>query len=378
MNAPTDKSLAEQAAELLRRLDDGTPQAHVEFVNWLRESPAHVREMLIAIALEHELRGIFTVWRADPHRRLDIQRLLRARTNVRELFDWTAPPDSDDMTSARTCVTQRMSSAPAAAKRRPWYVGAIACFVALFTAATAALHATAETVIITRAGEWQTKTLNDGTIVRVGPRTQVDVHYTSDRLHLRLARGEALFHVANNPARPFIVETELASATALGTVFAMSIDEPGRVRVTVEKGTVAVTSSSATGRGSTQIGATSIALKAGDEIVATASGLLALRQVNVEEALAWAKVRLSFHGDPLARVLQEFNRRNALQLKVVDQRLLMQPVTGTFDASDPQAIASYLEQHGAVCTLDTDAGILSIAPYPDPIAANNPETRARR
>lgn len=372
MSAHTDKSIAEQAAGWQIRLKTATPEVRAEFDKWLRQSPQHVREMLFAEALDTELHDHFRRRRMDPQRRIDVQELLRSATNVREIGD--AEPATALETAprvARIYSIARVKGAVTSVRRTHWPVALAACFVALFAAATVAFHVTTDHGISTRAGEWQTRILDDGTIMRLGPRTKVDVDYSEQTRRIRLAQGEAMFHVAKNPARPFIVETEIASAVAIGTAFAVSRDDPRRVRVTVKEGIVAVAraSDSRGGRTASTGPGRSVTLKAGDEVVITTAGLLATRHVDVDAVLAWARVQLSFENDPVKKVVAEYNRRNELQIKVADEDLLNRKITGTFDASDPKSFGLYLEKQGAVSVIDEESGTLTIAPYPAPITA---------
>lgn len=366
MNVHTDKLIAEHAAAWLIRLQTATPEELAEFEQWVRQSPLHIREVLISKALDVELRSILGQRRADPQRRIDVQALIRSIANVREIGESTTTQAADSTPrAARVSSISRMKGAITGPKRSHWFVAAAACFVALFAAATVAFHVTTDHGIRTRAGEWQTKILDDGTIMRLGPRTQLYIEYSKERRRIRLTQGEALFHVAKNPSRPFVVETDVASALAVGTAFAVSLDDPSHVRVTVKEGVVAVASApeSRGGRAGSNAVRRSVTLKAGDEVVVTSSGLFAARQVNVDTALAWARVQLSFVSDPVSRVVQEYNRRNELQIKVVDQSLLNRKITGTFDASDPRSFGLYLEKKGAVSV--EESGKLFIAPFPD-------------
>ncbi len=49
--------LAERAAEWLHRLPNADTQQRKHFVRWLKESPKHVREMLLAMRCDELLRS---------------------------------------------------------------------------------------------------------------------------------------------------------------------------------------------------------------------------------------------------------------------------------------------------------------------------------
>ena len=57
-------SVAEQAAHWVRVLNSDDPQQSAAFVEWIKASPLHVRELLLASWLDDELGAI------DPERRV--------------------------------------------------------------------------------------------------------------------------------------------------------------------------------------------------------------------------------------------------------------------------------------------------------------------
>lgn len=70
-------AIAEQAADWCVRLPAATQKENVEFMVWLRESPLHVREFLLAMRTERRLR------RAGLHLTLDVDSLqLKAQQNI--------------------------------------------------------------------------------------------------------------------------------------------------------------------------------------------------------------------------------------------------------------------------------------------------------
>jgi len=89
----------------------------------------------------------------------------------------------------------------------------------------------------TAVGQFDPVALPDGSALRLGGSTSIEVAFDSSQRAVRLAQGQALFHVASDPARPFIVDCAGARITVVGTVF--SVDRlPGSVRVSVREGVV--------------------------------------------------------------------------------------------------------------------------------------------
>ena len=67
--------------------------------------------------------------------------------------------------------------------------------------------------------------------------------FNSTQRNVELIYGQALFHVAHNPSRPFIVRAADREITALGTQFDVRLDETS-VRVTLIEGKVQVSQDS--------------------------------------------------------------------------------------------------------------------------------------
>jgi ferric-dicitrate binding protein FerR (iron transport regulator) len=67
-----DRRLAERAAQWLVMFIDSdmVPQAKAEFAAWLKESPRHTEEFLMAMAVWKEMDGL------DPQRNIDLTSLL--------------------------------------------------------------------------------------------------------------------------------------------------------------------------------------------------------------------------------------------------------------------------------------------------------------
>jgi ferric-dicitrate binding protein FerR (iron transport regulator) len=68
-----------------------------------------------------------------------------------------------------------------------------------------------------------------------------------------------------------------------------------------------------------------------------------VREVDSQRELAWAEGRLIFHNDDVGKVIAQFNRYNRVQLSVTDPALASRPVSGVFNASEPEAFIAFLQ-----------------------------------
>lgn len=96
-----------------------------------------------------------------------------------------------------------------------------------------------QSVAHTPVGNISTHTLDDGSQVTLSGNSQIEVTFYRHERRIHLKNGEAIFDVAKDADRPFIVETELAKVTVLGTRFAVN-KLSKLVRVSVDHGRVQV------------------------------------------------------------------------------------------------------------------------------------------
>lgn len=316
---------AQEAAEWMLRLQDqNTTRAwRAEYVQWLRESPLHVAEML-RISHVHGALASFPHW----------QEIKPA--------DVSFPPASTlELPGAADGRAPNTSKPRRIAWLRPAGVTAL---VAIASIVLTYVALPGPQTIHTEAGERREVTLADGSIVRISPKTTLRVRFTERERWVLLSRGDAVFRVAKDRDKPFLVVTDQASVRAVGTEFGVEY-QGNSVIVTVEEGRVAVTQP-ANGfvpsvRPLPQI---EVSLGADQQVIVAQAGPVgSIRKVDSRRELAWADGRLVFEQDPVAEVVQRFNRFNRVQIQVRDPKLAARPVSAVFDASDPEAFITFLE-----------------------------------
>jgi transmembrane sensor len=208
----------------------------------------------------------------------------------------------------------------------------------------------------TAVGEQRSVTLADGSIVVLNTHSELRVHLTPAERRIALIRGEAQFHVAKNPRRPFWVDTSDAAVRAVGTVFNVR-DDPAGTQVVVLEGQVEMSAASimssagsahpdVVGDGhysSPTATPVSVSLQAGQRAAVTSHGIQRDSGPTVEAAAGWTQRRLVFRDEPLVMVVAEFNRYRDRPLVVADPELAGLRISGVFDAGDPESLVSYLK-----------------------------------
>jgi transmembrane sensor len=83
---------------------------------------------------------------------------------------------------------------------------------------------------------------------------------------------------------------------------------------------------------------------------------------NPAAVTAWRSGRLIFDGEPLIKVIAEFNRYNEVQLVLENSQLSDEPISGVFDADQPLALARFLERSGAIEPIQPSGGSIALVP----------------
>lgn len=193
----------------------------------------------------------------------------------------------------------------------------------------------------TAVGALESMPLADGTEATLSSDSRIVVAFSRRERHVDLERGEAFFHAATNPRRPFVVAAAGHRVVAVGTRFAVRRDGDG-VRVVVTEGLVRLESAPGPdGRRqpTTLLPAGSVAL-AGDDGVVVQSGTVE----QAERMLSWRDGFLAFHDTPLAVAAAEFNRYNARKIVIGDPSVASMRIGGSFRWSNTEAFVRLLER----------------------------------
>lgn len=180
----------------------------------------------------------------------------------------------------------------------------------------------------TAFGERRQVDLPDGSHLELNGGTRLQVAFSAGRRHIVLEAGEAMFTVAHDTSRPFVVDTAQGSVTVTGTRFDVRLD-PALTRVAVEQGSVRVQGRDA-----------SLAqLTAGQGSSIDAQGKVAgPYAVNAAALTAWRQGKLVFDNATLAEVVAEVSRYRAQPLRVAPGKVAGLRLSSTFSTDDTDAL----------------------------------------
>jgi transmembrane sensor len=298
----TRESLVDEAARWYARVHapDCTGRDREEFESWLRASGDH--------------------WRAYADAERTVRRfdlLLENDAQLRAL--------ADEVCGESRVVARRRWAVPAAL--------AATLIVALVAVRlnTVDGHSPPPEVIATRGDEQRDVTLADNSVVHLDVDSEIAVTMSSAARKVTLMRGRALFDVAKDRERPFIVTAGTVRTTALGTRFQIQ-NSPDRVVVVLAEGSVAVTQEAAPWEER---------LVPGEQLSLERRRAAPVKlAVDAYVATSWSRGRLIFRGTPLAEAIEEVNRYSVRKLRLADPSLASLPVGGSFIAGDSELIVS--------------------------------------
>jgi transmembrane sensor len=188
---------------------------------------------------------------------------------------------------------------------------------------------TADHQFQTAIGERRAAALADGSEVVLNTGTAVEAHLDGRQRAVTLRSGEALFDVAHDARRPFVVAVGDDTVTALGTRFQVRHTDANAV-VTLFEGKVRI----ARADGSARV------LSPGEQAWLAAAGGISVRSIQVQEADAWSRGWLVFRDEPLSEVVAEVNRYATTPINLADPALGNLRLSGNFRVGDSTSMAS--------------------------------------
>lgn len=227
-------------------------------------------------------------------------------------------------------------------------LGGVVAGMALLAIGTFAWHAhrqgPVELNLQTAIGEQRSVDLRDGSRLHLNAATQVKVEYDATRRHVQLEAGELILEVSRNPQRPFVVDSNLARVTVLGTRFAVN-RLPDRLRVSVDHGRVQVASTRQPGQ--------VVQLRNDEVLEVYADGSLKRLPLSAANAFAFERGNLVFDNADLTEIAASLSRYRPLPVRAldagrpsprIDAVVQLDDIEG-FLAALPHIAAVRIEQH---------------------------------
>jgi len=224
----------------------------------------------------------------------------------------------------------------------------------------------------TSIGGYENIALADGSGIQLNTDSEIKARLTPRVREVQLIRGEALFKVANDRHRPFTIKAanvavyvnQADDASAL----VVRLRAPSAIDVSVTRGSVVLEPSERLfDLAFRHSAAATSTIVEGDTAAIRPEGVH-LTRVGLDELnrkLSWTAGLLSFQGETLAEVTDEFNRYNRKHLLVTDPSIANRRIGGAFQATDPDSFVSALRKGFGVRAQElpqenSDAGVIRL------------------
>lgn len=245
----------------------------------------------------------------------------------------------------------RRTPGPAPSRRALMGVGAAAAVAAVAVVLAPQFTTPESESFVTAKGERRSVGLADGSTIHLNGGTQLAVTLARDGRQVSLSKGQAVFDVAHDARRPFVVATGDRLVRVVGTQFDVRRLD-GKVSVTVARGAVEVhPAEGAAGR--------AFRLRPGQRLVHV-EGQPASRvsAAEPEEVLGWRSGRLVYREQPLSEVVADINQQFATPIRIDDPMLAATPISGVLILDDQDAVIDRLALLVPLRAVRSDAGVV--------------------
>ena len=351
---PNSRRDKEEAGQWLARVDRGLTHAeHVELCEWLRE-PRH-REALFRLARDWDSLAVLE--------------------ELAELFPLSADEGFSWRFAGRVAAVLLLAIGVTAVLfySHPHSRSATEAQVTSLSK-DVARDASFSADYATPIGEHRTVKLPDTSEIRLNTNTELHVEYSGTARLLTMTRGEAIFQVAKDPNRVFIVRVAGYDFKAVGTAFDIRADAPGGLQLTVTEGRVRVHRTpvaepegdrARTVRPAPSGDTTDVVVEANKavSIDAQSERIDVVTPDQIADTTAWQHGVIVFKATPLEKVISELSRYSTARFVISEPELAQLPVSGYFAVGDIDSLAAALEQNvGIKITKQNGYLLLSSSP----------------
>lgn len=308
-----------EASNWLAKLDSGNLSAEDRqaLKHWLAQDPEHA----------HALKSLAAIWS-------DMDFLL------------------NDLPETNTTSAPNIWSLFLSVKQVPIAVAAVfLCTIGLFLWMSNASVKTETSFYVTSVGMQLEQQFSDGSVAHLNTDSMIETEFSDSTRIVRLLRGEAMFDVAHDPDRPFIVYAGNREVKAVGTKFIVRLTSENIV-VTVTDGQVQLTkrTESKSNSVSEQRGEQeqeAILVSEGEEVEVNDSiavpQLKAIKTDELKRRLSWMTGQLVFKNERLEHVITEISRYVPNRIVIDDPGLRDVRISGRFEIGDTEALLEAIE-----------------------------------
>lgn len=355
---PDFNEIDEQAASWLARLngDAVTEEDRSAFEEWVATSPGHAaafERLSESLTTMQSLSSIWPVGAIKSEPKASIVPLKHVSALVDRLWTFKI-------------------SRPVAAYGVA--VGVVGCVLTLSIGWLNLFPPERYAVYTTGVGERETISLADGSSIVLNTASRLEVRYDETARDITLTYGEGYFDVAPDKARPFSVFAGDGVVQAVGTAFAVRLDD-AQVKVIVSEGDVALgtIAFAADQEATSKRDERSVVrkntvkplsdLSSGQKAVFS-SEIEAVDPISAQETermLAWRHGMLAYDGETVGDVVRDISRYTNLRIVITDPSVQDIAVTGRFRVDELNAVFNAFEASFGLKVEQTDGGTVYIS-----------------
>jgi transmembrane sensor len=325
------------------RAGDIDARGREEFHRWLARSPEHIQAYM-------EIAGTYAEIPApDADGKLDVEALVARARSMPDTNVVTLTTRAASTSMPKLHVGEARPAQTRASKARWAYAAVLLLAIASLGVWGYLQHGTYRTDI----GEQRSIVLTDGSTIELNSSSLIRVRYTAGERHIDLLYGQALFGVANDAARPFVVQADETRVRAVGTEFDVYRKKAGTV-VSVIEGRVAIQPAA---EPAVERGTGSVLLAAGEQLIVKPKSVERPKHADIASATAWTSRQLIFDGTPLTEVAEEFNRYSTRRLVIDGADLDDFHVSGTYSSTNPESLLRFLRAQPTLKLIESEREI---------------------
>lgn len=272
-------------------------------------------------------------------------------------------------------LASEFSPAAELARRRRWSPPAIAAIAAALAVTlglglTLARHvpaigpapevqqaSIAPAIFETTRGQRSDVLLSDGTMMTLDASSRARFIKARSQRTLYLERGRAVFAVAKDASRPFVVRAGRTSVTATGTRFVVDL-VGGQTNVGLVEGHVRVERPA--GSTADPVRLQTIDMQPADWLTIPESGPWSISKRDQENMLSWVSGVLVFQGSRLDEIASEMNRYSARPIVIADAATAGKRMSAVVSAGDVETIKAGVVQLGLAKARERRDGALEL------------------
>jgi transmembrane sensor len=259
-----------------------------------------------------------------------------------------------EMQAAAPAIVHGLSTTPGRrpARGRAWLIagGLAAAATIAFAVLPFGVSAPDAQTYVTAKGERRTVKLVDGTTIDLNAGSTLTVALGEHDRRVSLPEGEAVFDVAADKSRPFLIAAGDRTVRVVGTRFDVRRRD-GELSVTVERGLVEVRPRTA-GEGR------AFRLHPGQRLDHRDGAADArISAAEPSEVFSWRTGRLIYRDQPLGEVVADLNQQFAQPISIEDPTLAATRVSGVLVLDSQAAVIRRLALLAPISALTSDRGV---------------------